>query len=74
MTPQEVKLWVRLRQLRELGFHFCRQSPIPPYIVDFECRRWRLIVEVDGGQHGFDEISRTTPTEIWLCKRRVIES
>jgi len=54
MTPQEVKLWARLRQLRELGFHFRRQSPIPPYIVDFECRRWRLIVEVDGGQHGFD--------------------
>jgi very-short-patch-repair endonuclease len=27
MTPQEVKLWARLRQLRELGHHFRRQSP-----------------------------------------------
>jgi hypothetical protein len=34
MTPQEVKLWVRLRELRALGHHFRRQSPIPPYIVD----------------------------------------
>ena len=25
------------------------------YIVDFECRRRRLIVEVDGFQHGFDQ-------------------
>jgi very-short-patch-repair endonuclease len=54
LTPQEVKLWVRLRELRQLGFHFRRQSPIKPYIVDFACRKSRLIVEVDGGQHGFD--------------------
>jgi very-short-patch-repair endonuclease len=53
MTPQEVKLWVKLRQLRDLGFHFRRQSPISAYIVDFECRRQKLVVEVDGGQHGF---------------------
>ena len=54
MTRQEVKLWVRLRALRAIGFHFRRQSPISSYIVDFECRRARLIVEVDGGQHGTD--------------------
>jgi very-short-patch-repair endonuclease len=52
MTPQEVKLWVKLRELRELGFHFRRQSPVLTYVVDFECRRLKLIVEVDGGQHG----------------------
>jgi len=55
MTRQEVKLWVRLRELRELGFHFRRQSPIASYIVDFECRRSRVVVEVDGNQHGFDD-------------------
>lgn len=54
MTPQEVKLWVRLRELRRLGLHFRRQSPVLTYIVDFECRRARLVVEVDGGQHTFD--------------------
>jgi very-short-patch-repair endonuclease len=57
MTSQEVKLWVKLRQLRDLGFHFRRQSPISVYIVDFECRRQKLIVEVDGGQHGFSKNS-----------------
>ena len=54
MTSQEVKLWVKLRDLRALGHHFRRQSPILTYIVDFECRRSRVIVEVDGTQHGFD--------------------
>jgi very-short-patch-repair endonuclease len=54
MTRQEVKLWVRLREFRALGHHFRRQSPILTYIVDFECRRSRLIVEIDGTQHGFD--------------------
>jgi very-short-patch-repair endonuclease len=58
MTPQEVKLWVQLRALRALGHHFRRQSPIPPYVVDFECQRARLIVEVDGGQHGFSSGQR----------------
>jgi very-short-patch-repair endonuclease len=53
MTRQEVKLWVHLRELRTLGYHFRRQSPIPPYIADFECRRARLVVEVDGSQHSF---------------------
>ena len=54
MTRQEVKLWLRLRELRVLGHHFRRQSPLAPYIVDFECRRSRVIVEVDGHQHGLD--------------------
>jgi very-short-patch-repair endonuclease len=54
MTRPEVILWGRLRGMREQGFHFRRQSPIANYIVDFECRRRRLIVEIDGMQHGFD--------------------
>ena len=55
MTRQEVKLWVKLRELRSIGYHFRRQSPLAGYVVDFECRRARLVVEVDGNQHGFDE-------------------
>jgi very-short-patch-repair endonuclease len=58
MTPPEVKLWLRLRELRPLGHHFRRQSPLKPYVVDFECRRSRIIVEVDGHQHGIDEHRR----------------
>jgi very-short-patch-repair endonuclease len=55
MTPQEVKLWVHLRSWRQRGFHFRRQSPRSGSIVDFVCLRHRVIVEVDGGQHNFDE-------------------
>jgi len=55
MTRYEVKLWLRLRGLTPLGFRFRRQAPVGPYIVDFACFQSRLIVEVDGGQHGFDK-------------------
>lgn len=52
MTPQEVKLWVHLRSWRERGYHFRRQSPREGYILDFVCLKSRLVVEVDGSQHG----------------------
>jgi very-short-patch-repair endonuclease len=55
MTRQEATLWVRLRELKPLGFHFRRQSAIGNFIVDFECRRRRVVVEIDGAQHGFEE-------------------
>lgn len=58
MTRQEVKLWVKLRELRAIGHHFRRQSPLASSIVDFECRRSRLVIEVDGNQHGFDDHRR----------------
>jgi very-short-patch-repair endonuclease len=54
MTPQEVKLWVHLRAWRARGYHFRRQSPLDAFIVDFVCLKHRLVVEIDGGQHGFD--------------------
>ena len=52
MTPQEVKLWGHLRRLPPQGFHFRRQAPLEGYILDFVCFKQRLIVEVDGSQHG----------------------
>ena len=55
MTPQEVKLWVHLRSWRARGFHFRRQAPRSGYIVDFMCMKHKLIIEVDGGQHNFDD-------------------
>jgi very-short-patch-repair endonuclease len=38
--------------MRSDGFHFRRQAPRDGYILDFVCLRERVIVEVDGGQHG----------------------
>jgi very-short-patch-repair endonuclease len=44
----------RLRQLKAQGYHFRRQAPQGWYVLDFVCLRHRLIVEVDGAQHGFE--------------------
>ncbi|MDZ4367411.1 MAG: DUF559 domain-containing protein, partial [Afipia sp.] len=55
LTLQEVKLWVSLRGLKSLGFHFRRQAPIGKYIVDFVSFRDRIVIEADGGQHGLQE-------------------
>jgi len=51
MTPQEVKLGVRLREWRAIGHRFRRQAPRGEFIVDFVCLKSRLIVEADGGGH-----------------------
>jgi very-short-patch-repair endonuclease len=44
-----------LRALKPLGFHFRRQAPIGNYIADFVCHRAKVIVEIDGAQHGEPE-------------------
>ena len=58
LKPQEVKLWVKLRELKALGFHFRRQAPIGSYIVDFVSFRQQLVIEADGGQHGMPQGAR----------------
>jgi primosomal protein N' (replication factor Y) len=50
-TDAERALWHALRR-NALGANFRRQHPIPPYIADFACVEARIVVEVDGGQHG----------------------
>lgn len=54
-TLAERKLWwlIRSRALAEHKFH--RQYPIGPFIVDFCCRRKKLIIELDGSQHADDQ-------------------
>jgi very-short-patch-repair endonuclease len=54
-TPAETMLWRCLRDRRHSGYKFCRQEPIGPFIVDFVCRRNKLVIEVDGGQHSEQE-------------------
>jgi very-short-patch-repair endonuclease len=51
-TDPEVRLWRHLRRSPLLGSHFRRQVPIGPYVADFACMAARLIIEVDGSQHG----------------------
>jgi very-short-patch-repair endonuclease len=54
MTPQEVKLWVQLRHLKEQGHNFRRQVPKGPLIVDFAEQSARMVIELDGSQHAED--------------------
>ena len=51
-TDVERKLWYALRNRRLAQFKFRRQQPIGPYIADFFCSDAKLIVELDGSQHG----------------------
>ncbi|RCW27636.1 very-short-patch-repair endonuclease [Ciceribacter lividus] len=54
MTDAERRLWHCLRAHRLMGLGFRRQVPIAGFIVDFACPDSKLIVEVDGSQHGND--------------------
>jgi very-short-patch-repair endonuclease len=51
----ERRLWQLLRELRPLGFHFRRQVPLGPYILDFACHHAKLAIEVDGDTHFTNE-------------------
>ena len=53
-TDAERKLWFALRSRQFAGFKFRRQQPIGPYVADFVCFEAKLIIELDGGQHGLD--------------------
>lgn len=47
----EKRLWEQLRNRTLGGFKFVRQAPVGPYIADFLCRDYGLVVEVDGATH-----------------------
>jgi len=51
-TKAEIRLWQRLRNRQLEDTKFRRQIPIGAYIADFATKEKRLIIEVDGGQHG----------------------
>jgi very-short-patch-repair endonuclease len=52
-TEAERKLWWHLRHRLALsGSHFRLQVRIGPYLADFACHNTKLIIEIDGGQHG----------------------
>ena len=50
-TDAAKRLWSRLRA-KQLGVQFTREFQIGNAIADFACRRAKLVIEVDGGQHG----------------------
>lgn len=51
LTDAEIKLWQALRMHQMDGIYFRRQHAIGYYIVDFCSPAWKLVIELDGGQH-----------------------
>jgi very-short-patch-repair endonuclease len=58
MTPAETLLWRHLKANRMDGIGFRRQVPIRNYIVDFACFSSKLVIELDGESHNFDETQK----------------
>jgi very-short-patch-repair endonuclease len=66
-TEAEQRLWKALHKLSLEGSHFRRQVPIGPYVADFACLSARLIIEVDGSQHGEPEgLVKDAERTAWL--------
>ncbi len=67
MPEAEKKLWYFLRAHRFNGYKFRRQHPISKnYIADFICLEKKVIIELDGAQHGEQQeydAKRTTVLE-----------
>ena len=66
MTPAERQLWYGY--LRTYPVRFQRQKTIGTYIADFYCAKAKLVVELDGGQHGAkgqteEDLARTMALE-----------
>ena len=54
-TDAERRLWNYLRDRRLDGWKFRRQHPIGSYVLDLYCADAMLVIEIDGGQHDYDE-------------------
>ena len=67
-TDAEHVLWQRLRHdIALLGSHFRRQALVGPFIVDFASRKAKIVIELDGGQHEWQQASD-------LSRQRQIEA
>jgi very-short-patch-repair endonuclease len=54
-TKAEIKLWTELLKGKQFhGLSFKRQRPIDNYIADFVCIPIKLIIEVDGISHTWE--------------------
>jgi very-short-patch-repair endonuclease len=70
MTRAETLLWRHLKAHRLARLSFRRQSPIGNYIADFVAHSCKLIVEVDGESHDFEErIRHDEKRDEWFASR-----
>ena len=59
MTDAELFLWSKIRMKQLNNCQFYRQKVIGDYIVDFFCPKFKLVIEVDGGQHYSNDMLNT---------------
>ncbi len=52
MTTEEKLLWDELKENKLDGMRFKPQHPIDVYVADFYCHKLKLVIEVDGENHG----------------------
>ena len=58
-TQAEIRMWIELLRAKKMcGYTFNRQRIIDRYIVDFYCKKLRLIVEIDGWTHSDIEVAK----------------
>jgi very-short-patch-repair endonuclease len=70
MTRAETLLWRHLKAHRLSALGFRRQSPMGNYIADFVAHSRKLIVEVDGESHDFEErIRHDGRRDEWFASR-----
>jgi very-short-patch-repair endonuclease len=70
MTRAETLLWRHLKAHRLAALGFRRQSPMGNYIADFVAHSRKLIVEVDGESHDFEErIRHDARRDEWFTSR-----
>ena len=81
-TESEKILWQALRGKKLDGIKFRRQQPIGPFIADFYSSQYRLVIEVDGGIHEFqqeadaerDEMMKTLGLNVLRISASLVES
>jgi very-short-patch-repair endonuclease len=70
MTRAETLLWRHLKAHRLAAIGFRRQSPMGDYIADFVAHSGKLVIEVDGESHDFEERQRhDEKRDQWFASR-----
>jgi len=70
MTKAEKKIWYDCFSKRQFhGLRFLRQKVIGNYIVDFYCHELKLIVEIDGKSHQFDDAKALDLERDWILSK-----
>ena len=54
-TKSEIRLWAEMLQGKKTDYTFLRQRPVLNYIADFLCKELKLIIELDGYSHEFEQ-------------------